>query len=131
MASASSTKTEGYAMSFESHHGSRHRRGYGYEHVKIREALIAAWQPGDLCTACGQPMYGPPALIHLAHNEERTGYAGLQHAKCNVSAAGKTGNAKRQAAVAAPERLSSCERPAACYCRRAFADLGGWPSRCW
>lgn len=76
-------------------------RGYGYLHQKIRAALIAAWTPGDPCTRCGQPMWGPPRKIHLGHTEDRTAYTGLEHEACNTSEGASRGNRARATVTAA------------------------------
>ena len=60
-------------------------RGYGYAHQKLRAILIAAWQPGDPCSRCGQPMWGPPRRIHLGHTDDKTAYRGLEHERCNTA----------------------------------------------
>lgn len=79
-------------------------RGYGYAHQKIAAALLAAWQPGDLCTKCGRPMWqrwrlrGDGVLvsaIHLGHTDDRTGYEGLQHDNCNLRDGAVRGNRAR------------------------------------
>jgi hypothetical protein len=57
-------------------------RGYGSAHQRIREQLLAAFQAGDLCALCGQPMNSRHGL-DLAHNEDRSGYKGLAHQACN------------------------------------------------
>lgn len=70
-------------------------RGYGYAHQKLRAALLARWQPGDPCTRCGQPMWGPPRSIHLGHTDDKLAYRGLEHAHCNTSDGASRGNAQR------------------------------------
>ena len=60
----------------------RAQRGYGPEHRKVREQLLARFQPGDPCAHCGQPMWSKDNL-DLAHTADRTGYRGLAHAVCN------------------------------------------------
>lgn len=68
---------------------------YGYYHKKIRDALIALWQPGDPCTRCGLPMWGPTRKINLGHNDEGTGYTGLEHERCNKRDGAVRGNKQR------------------------------------
>ena len=89
------------------HRGTTAQRGYGNEHVKLRKQLLAAWRPGDLCARCGRPIWqlhaydargGRISAIHLAHTPDRSGYEGLQHARCNTSEGASRGN--RQRAVA-------------------------------
>lgn len=80
-------------------------RGYGHHHQRLRQLLLAQWQPGDPCTRCGQPMWTAYELnrwgrliaaIHLGHTDDRTGYRGLEHAHCNESDGATRGNQARQ-----------------------------------
>jgi len=57
--------------------------GYGYEHQKLRQDLVAAHRPGAPCARCGQPMTDAPELLDLDHTDDRTGYLGLSHRTCN------------------------------------------------
>jgi hypothetical protein len=41
-----------------------------------------------VCARCGEAI-SPWEEWHLDHNDDRTGYIGPSHAKCNLSAAGK------------------------------------------
>ena len=75
-------------------------RGYGHAHQQLRKALIAAWTPGDPCSRCGQPMWGPPRRIHLGHNDDKTAYCGLEHERCNTSDGATRGNAQRKTVAA-------------------------------
>src|SRR6516165_6446470 len=70
--------------------------GYGYEHQQLRRVLMAAWLPGDPCSRCGQPMWGPPQAIHLGHTDDKTAYRGLEHAHCNTSDGARRGNRTRR-----------------------------------
>lgn len=60
----------------------RASRGYGTQHRKVREQLLATFQPGDPCALCGKPMVSSTGL-DLAHNEDRSGWKGLSHRECN------------------------------------------------
>ena len=82
-------------------------RGYGYAHIKLAAALLAAWQPGDLCTRCGKPMWQRwtvtrsgrrVSAIHLGHTDDRTAYRGLEHAACNLRDGAVRGNRARTTA---------------------------------
>lgn len=75
--------------------GSAASRGYGSQHQKIRAAYIARWRPGDPCTRCGEPMWGPTSKIHLGHTDDRSGYVGLEHSSCNTADGARRGNADR------------------------------------
>lgn len=60
----------------------RASRGYDHAHVAKRAELLTLFRPGDPCALCGQPMASKTGL-DLAHNEDRTGWKGLAHARCN------------------------------------------------
>lgn len=60
----------------------RQTRGYNAEHDRKRAELLAVFQPGDPCALCDKPMVSRTNL-DLAHNETRTGWKGLAHARCN------------------------------------------------
>ena len=60
-------------------------RGYGADHRAMRELLVARYVPGvTLCSLCGMPMSGPSSKLHLDHAEDRLGWTGLCHARCNA-----------------------------------------------
>jgi hypothetical protein len=52
---------------------------------------------GQPCTRCGGPLYRSdavrprldPARLELDHDDDRQGYRGLAHARCNRQAGGK------------------------------------------
>jgi hypothetical protein len=46
------------------------------------------------CTRCGELML-PGQLLHLDHNDTRTGYLGFSHADCNREAAARKAKAVR------------------------------------
>ena len=66
-------------------------RGYDAEHRKVRQQLLARFQPGDPCALCGKPMTRrwitvngkQVSALDLAHNEDRSGWKGLSHRECN------------------------------------------------
>lgn len=76
--------------------GLSEQRGYGWPHQKARRAALTALQDGDLCHFCKRPMYRADASnLALDHNDTRTGYRGLTHARCNqLDGARKGGRAK-------------------------------------
>ena len=84
-------------------------RGYGYAHQKLRAALLAQWQPGDPCSRCGGPMWGPPRKIHLGHTDDKTAYRGLEHERCNTADGASRGNRARATATA--ERATGMSLP--------------------
>lgn len=69
-------------------------RGYGYQHQRLRAALLAA-AIGQPCSRCGQPMLHGQEL-HLDHTDDRGGYRGMAHASCNVKAGARKGADLRQ-----------------------------------
>ena len=70
-------------------------RGYGWQHQQTRKEWAARHQPMDPCVRCGEPLGAMGPDLHLDHNAQRTGYAGLAHAACNRSAGVRAANAKR------------------------------------
>lgn len=67
-------------------------RGYGSQHQKLRRQLLARWRPGDPCARCGQPMLyrwlvypdgRRVSAIDLGHTDDRRGWTGLEHMRCN------------------------------------------------
>jgi hypothetical protein len=73
--------------------GTTTQRGYGTEHQALRRALIVN-AIGQLCPRCGEPMLEWQAL-DLGHTDDRSGYNGIEHAKCNRAAGGRKGQAGR------------------------------------
>jgi len=69
---------------------------YDAAHAAIRKAMLASRQPSDRCTRCGRPLPADPARVDLGHTDDRTGYSGLECAKCNRSAGGKLGNERKR-----------------------------------
>lgn len=68
------------------------------EHRDGRAAAIRTATPMDLCPRCGLPL-GPvllsdPASLHYDHNDERDGYLGLSHGRCDSRAGGLAGARK-------------------------------------
>ena len=60
-------------------------RGYGHAHQKERQRWAKLVEQGHaVCTRCLNPI-APDDTWHLDHTEDRTGYQGAAHAKCNVS----------------------------------------------
>ncbi|WP_041253567.1 hypothetical protein [Frankia sp. EAN1pec] len=75
--------------------GTTTERGYGYAHRRERaRRLPSAW--GTPCTRCGQALVRGQE-IHLDHTEDRTGYLGFAHARCNrLAGASKGGRASHR-----------------------------------
>lgn len=77
------------------------QRGYGYQHQRLRRALLADAIGRD-CPHCGLPMLaGEP--LDLDHTTDRNGYRGMAHASCNRSEGAKRGNAMRKAEIKSRE----------------------------
>lgn len=81
-------------------------RGYGSPHRTARAAAIAAWQPGQPCARCGQPIAclwmrtragAVVSAVDLGHRDGtgKTQYAGLEHRYCSRSAGAALGNRQR------------------------------------
>jgi len=70
-------------------------RGYGAAHQAKRAKLLAAAY-GQPCARCGRPMLQGQAL-DLDHSDDRTGYAGFSHRRCNEQAGGRKGARQRVA----------------------------------
>jgi hypothetical protein len=66
-------------------------RGYGYQHQKLKKQLLPAAY-GKPCARCGLPMLKGQKL-HLDHNDDRTGYLGFSHERCNLRAAARKARA--------------------------------------
>lgn len=74
--------------------GSTTARGYGYDHARIRKARLASAY-GTPCARCGEVMVeGEP--LDLDHNDDRDGYRGFSHRRCNRAAGARKGNANRR-----------------------------------
>jgi hypothetical protein len=70
---------------------------YTSEQKQVRRALLAVYSPADPCARCGWPLGADTSRIDLGHRDDRSGYSGLEHAKCNRQAGARLGNARRRA----------------------------------
>jgi hypothetical protein len=87
---------------------SRADRGYGHGHQAARARLEPFVLSGRVrCARCREPII-PGEVWHLGHTEDRRGYTGPEHERCNLHAGGVKGAAVRWAPPpvqeAAPER---------------------------
>jgi hypothetical protein len=76
---------------------------YGGEHQALRRA-VAPYATGSACTRCGKPILGE---WDLDHSDDRAGYLGVAHVRCNRSAGGRKGNARRRQRQAARQKRIS------------------------
>ena len=61
-------------------------RGYGAEHQALRKQWVAKVANGGvLCARCGHTIW-PGQPWDLDHTDDRTGYLGASHARCNRAA---------------------------------------------
>jgi hypothetical protein len=73
-------------VQLERQRGTRQQRGYDATHDALRAQLVAALDPWAPCPSCGDPLGPDPARLDLMHNDDRTGWLGLGHARGNRGA---------------------------------------------
>jgi hypothetical protein len=84
-------------MTWAKQQAPRKARGYGYDFVKLRRALLPSAY-GKPCVRCGQLML-PGQKLHLDHDDwDRSIIRGFAHAICNLRAAGRKGKAVQRMA---------------------------------
>lgn len=88
-----SGKCQAHRREYDKRRGTREERGYGAQHKATRAALLPEAY-GQPCIHCGERMW-PHEDLHLDHTEDRTGYRGIVHARCNTSEGARRGNALR------------------------------------
>jgi len=75
------------------------KRGYGYDHQKLRAALVPSVLSGQVaCARCGKRIE-PGEPWDLGHSDDRTRYTGPEHRRCNRSAGAHKSNALRRTHV--------------------------------
>jgi hypothetical protein len=67
--------------------GSRQQRGYDAQHDALRAQLVASLDPWAPCPRCGHALGPDPDRLDLMHNDDRTGWLGLGHRRCNRATA--------------------------------------------
>ena len=67
---------------------------YSGPHQAIRRALLPDAY-GRPCPRCGLPML-PGQALDLDHTDDRAGYLGMSHARCNRQAGARLGNQRRR-----------------------------------
>jgi hypothetical protein len=69
--------------------GTREQRGYGPEHIALRNQWAPKVAAGNVhCAKCKQPIT-PGTPWHLGHTDDRTQWTGPEHPHCNLSDAGR------------------------------------------
>jgi hypothetical protein len=114
--------------------GKTSERGYGSSHQALRSRLLAAWKPGQPCARCGQPIYyiwtwdlngKRVSAVDLGHTDDRRGYAGLEHRRCNR----RDGQAKTTAVNRARGGPTPRQLAAIRYRQWQASTAGGQPAR--
>jgi hypothetical protein len=83
---------------FPTPQGSAADRGYDPLHAKQRARWAKIVAAGDgYCARCGGHI-APGSDWHLDHRDDRDGYIGPSHARCNISAGARNGNVRRSLA---------------------------------
>jgi hypothetical protein len=84
-------------------------KGYGWQHQKLRAALLRALVPGSPCPRCNQPMWPGIQALDLGHEDGsgKTRYVGLEHATCNRVAGAKFGTGSEAATAPSPASASA------------------------
>lgn len=69
--------------------GSREARGYDHAHRELRKQWAPKVATGSvICGKCNNTIQAG-AIWHLGHSDDRTAWTGPEHARCNLSDAGK------------------------------------------
>ena len=91
------------ARARDARRGSARQRGYDQAHDAERARWSTAVDTGAVtCARCGQRIL-PGTAWDLDHTDDRSGYLGPSHARCNRATAGRDGrNADDQLAPATP-----------------------------
>ena len=94
--------------------GTTTQRGYGGGHQRERARQLALFVPGQACVRCGEPIWAVSvmssagrsvSLVDLGHTADRSGWAGLEHRRCN-----RGDGARRRNAAAGGESWPSARR---------------------
>lgn len=74
--------------------GSTTARGYGFDHRRLRLALLP-YAYGQPCPRCDKVML-PGQALDLGHTDDRSAYTGIEHARCNRQAGAVKGHTRRR-----------------------------------
>lgn len=78
-------------------------RGYGREHVLERRRWVTLVASGTVtCSRCGR-LLEPGAAFDLDHADDRSGYIGAAHPRCNRAAGGRKAGVNRRRRAARNE----------------------------
>jgi hypothetical protein len=69
--------------------GTRQQRGYDASHDRLRAEWAPKVKTGRVACARCQKRIQPGERWHLDHTDDRTGYLGPSHERCNTSAGGR------------------------------------------
>jgi hypothetical protein len=89
LVTAGSTRCSDCARTYEAKRGSRQERGYGAAHKRERARWERRGVVGLTCPRCEQPIL-PGDDWDLDHTDDRRGYLGPSHARCNRATARRT-----------------------------------------
>ena len=79
-------------------------RGYNAAHKAVREAMKRTVDTGQaVCSICAGSI-DPREPWDADHTDDRTGYRGPAHMRCNRRAGAVKGNRMRQGLIAGPRR---------------------------
>jgi hypothetical protein len=96
-------------------------RGYGHMHQQRRKRWAAKVRQGTVCCArCGLTIE-PGEKWHLDHADDRNGYLGPSHARCNLEAAAAKTNSRM------PHKHWEFSTPVE-NIGRSLAEIAGWPA---
>lgn len=75
----------------------RRREYQSPEHIEGRARALRTASPMDQCPRCRLPLgpdvYRNPRALHYDHRDDRDGYLGLSHDRCNREAGARKGAA--------------------------------------